>query len=339
MRLARWLVPVAALVLLGVGVRFGAERLSRSGSPSTVPGSTQLASRRPADAEVEAFIHLFMQARVKGDTTGMEEMLASNLSASDVSVSKPESRITGYTAALTNPPAEDAFLFQVKVAYAGAERDGQVVAETVEVQWPGGLKVRSVAEVPEQSLALRSGTDQRLFLYRGSNQVPAATLAALPSVFRPHGADRGIEFGVGKDGWAVAVPSFNGIHVFWATAGLHPLLGVSAIHVGGVPTVVPLDVVFEAGVVEAAWAPDGDRYVAVTIDYPSGSRGVVIWDVVAKTKFDPDVRTAVQADKYAVQNIRWSTAAPVITFDVEAAGRVSGPWMYNLSTDTLTAPR
>lgn len=293
--------------------------------------------KRPADAEALAYMTAFMHARMAGDGPRVSAMLAPAVAPGALRMSGPDLRMTAYTYELLGSGDPDTFVFRARVAFTGAQPGSEVAAEEIRLTWKGGLKVSAFGEAARESLALGVGADGLLYLHRGQDTAAAADLAALPEKFRPFGADPAVEFGTGRDGWSVAATSLTGSHVLWVTRGLHPLLGISQIKWGEAPAVTPLDLLFEAGVVDAAWAPGPARYVAVAVAEASGNTGLSIWDVIAGARFGPELAGAPGGGEYQVQHLRW-LGPSVVAFDLRKGGTVTGPWTYNVSNRTLAGP-
>lgn len=352
-----WLAPVAVLlVLAGVGVGVWLTR-SRSGPVAEQPGKVTVPAvpgeggatqpptpsptpepKRPSDSEAAAFVQAFLQARMAGDTAKVNAMLAPSLpDKAAIRVSKPGLRMTAYSAELVAAGDPDAFVFRLKVAFTAAQPGGEVALEEVRVAWKGGFKVASFVQSAADSLSLGVGKDGNLYLNRGQDTALVGKLADLPAQASPYGAGPGIQFGVGKDGWSVAATSLTGSHVLWVTKGGHPLLGVSQVNWSGAPIVTPLDLLFEAGAVDAAFAPGPARYVAVAVAQPSGATVLQVWDISTKTRFGPKLEDAVGTMDFSVRNLRWLSPT-VVAFDVHKQNATTGPWTYNVTSKTLTTP-
>jgi hypothetical protein len=297
------------------------------------------ASRRPADSEAQAFIRTFMQARMAGDAGKVSSMvLPEAVGKGSIRLSGPGARITGYTAQLLGSGNPDLFIFRVDVGFGTGQPGGEVSAEEITLTWKGGLKVAAFAERANESLALGVGKDGKLYLHKGQATTLAGDLALLPDRATPLGAGPGIEFGVGKEGWSVAAVNTAGTHVLWVTKGLHPLLGVSQITWGSNPVMTPLDLLFEAGGVDAAWAPGSSRHVAVTVAQPSGATPLYVYDVMSQEKLDPGLGAKLGGGPdYTVRNLRWTTPT-VVAFEVERGGKTTGPYTYDISTKELSTP-
>jgi hypothetical protein len=369
-----WMAPVAVLLLLGavaVGVWLGREAgngamgpapaadakvsapvgqvpsgtakpataatpplASKPAAPATPPAPPATEPQRPADADAVAFIDRLMQARMAGDAAGLKAMLAAGLNSGGIRGSTPEARITGYSTELLGSGDTDSFIFRVNVAFSTGQPGGEVAAENLRLSWRGGFKLAAFEDVARDALALGVGKDGKLVLSRGQNTAPVAELAALPAKAKPWGAAPGTEFGVGKEGWSVAAVSLTGNHVLWVTRGLHPLLGVSRVNWNGQPEVTPLDLLFEAGAVDAAWAPAGDRYVAVAVAQPSGATVLMVYDLVAGERLVPALPAGPD---YSVRAIRW-LSPQVVAFDLVHGGQSTGPWRFNVVSRSLQGP-
>lgn len=291
--------------------------------------------KRPADSEAQAFVASFMRARMAGDASKLAGMVAPGASgAAGIRLSSDANRMTGYTAGLLGSGDPDAFVFRLNVAFAPAQPGGEVAVETLRLTWKGGLKVAAFDEVAGDALALLVDKEGKLQLSRGQATALVADLGALPAMAKPWGSKS--EFGVGKEGWAVAAPSLTGKTVLWVTRGLHPLLGISHVNWDGAPGVVPLDLLFEGGAEEAAWAPGSDRYVAVTLTQPSGATALAIYDVTGD-RFGPDLSNVLGTVDYRVHRLRWLDAN-TLAFDLAKAGAPAGTWTYQINTRTLKGP-
>lgn len=306
--------------------------------PKEEPKSAEPEQKRPADQDAIAYVQAFMRARMAGDAAKVATMLAPTVKhPGAVRVHTPGHRLTAYQLQLLGSGDPDAFLFRARVAFVGAQPGGEVAVEQLRVTWKGGLKVAGFEEAAKESIAAAAATDGQLYLSQGQATPLAADLAQLPEKFTPYGADPGVEFGVGRSGWAVAVPSLSGQYLFWSTKGLHPLVGVSKVSQAGPPTVTPLDLLFEGAVAEAAWAPGEDRYVALAQAWPSGGTGLEVWDITGPARFGPDLSKVAGHPDYTVRSIRWLSPTTV-AFDIRVGGDVTGPWTYNVSTKALTPP-
>ncbi|HWI51131.1 MAG TPA: hypothetical protein VNT01_03190, partial [Symbiobacteriaceae bacterium] len=198
--------------------------------------------------------------------------------------------------------------------------------------------VSAYIEKPKETLTLSGSQSGKLVLHRGQDTAVAGDLGLLPEKAAPWGAGPGIEFGVGKEGWSVAAVTTSGTHVLWVTKGLHPLLGISQITWGSNPVMTPLDLLFEAGGVDAAWAPGSTRHVAVTVAQPSGATTLFIYDVTAKQRFGPDLQGALGgAPDFAVRNLRW-VSPTVVAFDVQRGATTTGPYTYDITSKELKKP-
>lgn len=295
--------------------------------------------KRPADSEAQAFMRAFMQARMAGDAGKVSGMVAPGaVGSGSIRLSGPGARITGYIADLLGSGNPDLFIFRVGVGFGTGQPGGEVAAEEITLTWKGGLKVAAFAERAKESLALGVGQDGKLYLHKGQSTALAGDLSLLPDQARPWGADPGVQFGVGKEGWSVAAVNTAGTHVLWVTKGLHPLLGISQITWGSNPVITPLDLLFEAGGVDAAWAPGSSRHVAVTIAQPFGATTVFVYDVMEQEKLDPGLLAKLGGEPdYTVRNLRWVTAT-TLAFDVERGGTTKGPYTYDISTKELKTP-
>jgi hypothetical protein len=100
---------------------------------------------------------------------------------------------------------------------------------------------------------------------------------------------------------------------------------------------VPLDLLFEAGVTEAAWAPVGAKYVAVAIAQPSGAVMLQVWDIGLQTRLSPDLAAAMGTMDFMIKNLRW-TSPTQVEFDLQKAGVPQGLWRYDVTTKQLTPP-
>lgn len=289
--------------------------------------------QRPPDADAAAFIGKLMEARMSGDAARVKGFLAPGLKET-IRVSKADARITAYSADLLGSGDLDSFIFRLAVAFDSGQPGNEVAAENVRLTWRGGFKVAGYEEVTRDALALGTSKVGGLFLSRGQDTVAAATLEALPAMARPWGAQAGSEFGVGKEGWSVAAVSLTGRHVLWVTRGDHPLLGISQVSWNGAPLATPLDLLFEAGAVDAAWAPGADRYVAVTVAQPSGATGLYVYDVSDGQRLAPDLKAAAGGPDYTVRNIRW-TGSQVVVFDLVRGGKTTGTWTFNVVSKAL----
>jgi hypothetical protein len=281
-----------------------------------------------------AFMASFLKARMAGDAAGASAMAVPSL-AGKIRVSTPNARITAYAAELVGSSDPAAFNFQFRLGFTGVQPGSAVTVETGQITWQGGLKVAALAEPAPQSLALTVGKDGKLYLNRGQDTALVGDLATLPKMFSPFGAGPGVQFGVGKDGWAVAATTLTGDKVLWVTRGGHPLLGVSQVNWSAAPAVTPLDLLFEAGAIDAAWAPTG-KHVAVTVAQPSGNTDLMVWDPAAKQRFGPNLMNVIGMD-YTVKQIRWESAT-VVAFDVTQGGKTTGPWRYDVISKALTKP-
>ncbi|HWI52665.1 MAG TPA: hypothetical protein VNT01_11065 [Symbiobacteriaceae bacterium] len=306
--------------------------------PVEEPKPAEPAPKRPSDAEAQAFVRTFMEARMAGNAGKVSAMVASNATTNGpIRLSGPGARIAGYTAQLLGSGDTDSFSFSLKVAFATGQPGSEVEAEELRLTWKGGLKVAAYTDAPKESLALGVGQDGKLWLHRGQATAMVGDLAGLPNTFKPMGAAPGTEFGVGKDGWSVAAVNTAGTHVLWVTKGLHPLLGISQVNWQGNPTVTPLDLLFEAGGVDAAWAPGSARYVAVAVAQPSGATALVIYDATVPAKFGPDLVTTFGNLDFTVRNLRWLSAT-VVAFDVQKGSATTGPYTYDINSKKLTQP-
>lgn len=294
-------------------------------------------SKRPADQDAIAYIQAFMRARMAGDLEKVTTMLVPEIKPSTVPVHTAGHRMTAYQLQLLGSGDPDAFLFRVRAAFVGAQPGGEVAVEHLRVAWKGGLKVAGFEGLAKEAITAAARTDGQIELRQGEATRLAADLTTLPEQFAPYGAGPGVEFGVGRGGWAVAVPSLSGQHLFWSTRGLHPLVGVSQINPGGAPAVRPLDLLFEGAVAEAAWAPGSDQYIALAQAWPSGGTGLQVWDIAGPTRFGPDLLEAVGHADYTVRSVHWLSPT-VVAFEIRIGGDVSGPWTYDLSTQALTPP-
>lgn len=347
MRVNWWLAPVAVLLLLAGaagGIWLSRDRVFEAApvgqvqapmaaekppspkpqettsppKPADPPPAPKPEEKRPADSEVSAFLQAYMQRRMSEGTSGR--------------------RITGYTATLLGSGDPESFIFRLRVAVA-TPQGSEVTVENVRVTWKGGLKVADGEEIPREALALGAVDGGKLVLRRGQDSTVAVDLGTLPEMAGPWGADPGVEFGVGKEGWSVAVPSLSGDFVLWATKGLHPLLGVSRINGTGAPEQVPLDLLFEGAVQEAVWSPmQHDRFAAVAVAEPSGATVVHVWDMAGRKRFGPNLQEATGTADYRAKNLRWQAGGTVLSFDVEAGGKTTGPWQYNVNTKSLSKP-
>lgn len=306
---------------------------------STEPGKPSPEPKRPADSEAQAFLRTFMQARMAGDAGKVASMVKPDaVGKGSIRLSGPGARITGYTAELLGSGNPDLFIFRVAVSFGTGQPGGEVSVEEITLTWKGGFKVAAFTEREQESLTLGVGQDGKLYLQKGQTKALAGDLALLPNMARPLGAEPGIEFGVGKEGWSVAAVNTAGTHVLWVTKGLHPLLGVSQITWGSNPVMTPIDLLFEAGGVDAAWAPGSSRHVAVTIAQPSGATNLYIYDVLAKERIDPGLMAKLGGGPdYAVRNLRWISPT-VVAFDVERGGKTTGPYTFDISTKELKTP-
>jgi hypothetical protein len=295
--------------------------------------------QRPADSEAQTFIRSFMAARMKGDAGAVSALVAPGaVGSGSIRLSGPGERITGYTADLLGSGDTDLFSFRINVAFSAHQPGGEVEAEDVRVTWKDGLKVGWFGTAPGSSLALTVGKDGKLYLSQGQKTAVAGDLALLPAMARPWGAAPGQEFGVGKEGWSVAAVTLSGDKVLWVTRGNHPLLGVSQITWGSNPIMTPLDLLFEAGAVDAAWAPGGSRYAAVAVAQASGATTLLIYDVTANQRFGPDLISATGGSPdFTVKGIRWLSPT-VVAFDVQKGSSTTGPWQYDVTTRVLTHP-
>jgi hypothetical protein len=306
--------------------------------PEPTPPPPVVEPKRPSEKEALVFMEKFMATRQNGDLAGVQNMLAVSLSnKAAVRVSLPDARITGYmidpVASLGNEPF--AFRVRVGIGYKGA--GGDVDVEDVKVAWTSGFKVSQFEPIVKETLALSVAKDGNLYLARGQDTALAGALSLLPAKASPYGAGPNIQFGVGKDGWSVAVPSYSGSYVLWVTRGLHPLLGVTQVKWGGAPTIVPLDLLFEAGVTEAAWAPVGAKYVAIAIAQPSGAVMLQVWDIGLQTRLSPDLATAMGTMDFMIKNLRWASPTQV-EFDLQKAGVPQGLWRYDVASKQLSPP-
>ncbi|MDF2626392.1 MAG: hypothetical protein K0R39_223 [Symbiobacteriaceae bacterium] len=295
--------------------------------------------QRPADSEALAFIRTFMKARMAGDAGKVSGMvLPQAVGRGSIRLSGPGARITGYTADLLGSGDMDRFVFRVSVGFGTGQPGGEVAAEEIALTWKGGLKVAAFAERAQDSLAMGVGQDGTLYLHKGQSATLAGDLAMLPDQAKPRGAEPGIEFGVGKEGWSVAAVNMAGTHVLWVTKGLHPLMGISQITWGSNPVMTPIDLLFEAGGVDAAWAPGSSRYVAVAIAEPSGATTLAVIDAMGPGKVVPDLAAKLGgAPDYTVRNLRWLSGT-VVAFEVERGGKTTGPYTYDVGTNALTTP-
>ena len=270
-----------------------------------------------------------------GDASKLAGMVAPGApGAAGIRLSSDADRMTGYTASLLGSGDPDSFVFRLSVAFASGQPGGEVAVETLRLTWKGGLKVAAFDEVANESLALLVDKEGKLQLSRGQDTALVADLGALPALAKPWGASA--EFGVGKEGWQVAAPSLTGKTVLWVTRGLHPLLGVSHVNWSGAPAVAPLDLLFEGGAAEAAWAPGSDRYVAVALTQPSGATALAVYDV-SGDRFGPDLANVLGTVDYRVHRLRWLDAN-TLAFDLVMAGAPAGTWSYRIDTRTLKGP-
>lgn len=309
-------------------------------APGQPEGPKEPEPKRPPDSEAQTFIRAFMQARMAGDAGKVSGMvLPQAVGKGSIRLSGPGARITGYTVELLGSGNPDLFIFRVGVGFGTGQPGGEVAAEEITLTWKGGLKVAASAEREKESLALGVGQDGKLSLHKGQATALAGDLEMLPDKAKPWGAGPGIvEFGVGKEGWSVAAVNTAGTHVLWITKGLHHLLGISQITWGSNPVMTPLDLLFEAGGVDAAWAPGSGRHVAVTVALPSGATTLFVYDVLTPEKIDPGLAAKLGGGQdYAVRNLRWLSGT-VVAFDVERGGSTKGPYTFDISTRDLKTP-
>ncbi|MGE5676123.1 MAG: hypothetical protein ACM3XM_19970 [Mycobacterium leprae] len=296
-------------------------------SPQPAPSPTP----RPSDREALAFVEAFMQARMAGATSAVQAMLDRSLAGrAGTFALKSGERITAYLVEALPNDNEAFFRYQIRVAVSIDASRSRVATERLTVAWRGGFKAADWVDVPTQMLTLSEGKDRKLYLYRGQDLAEVADRDVLPKAYRPFGAGAGIAFATGREGWLVAAPSLTGSHVLWVTRGNHPLLGFSQVNWGGAPIQASLDLLFEGGATEAAWAPGTAQHVAVAVAVPSGSTLLYIWDVTTKTRFGPDLTKELGPD-VTVKGIRWPCAVrKIVAFDILQGGRQSGPWLYDL---------
>jgi hypothetical protein len=302
--------------------------------PAPATPAAPPAPNRPADSEAHAFVNAFMQARMAGDGRQLAAMVAPG--AAGIRVSGPANRITGYTVSLLGSGDPELFVFRLHVAFAGRQPGGEVAAEDLRLTWQGGFRVASFQQSAADSLALGVDKEGKLQLHHGQSTALVGDLATLPAMAKPWGATTE-EFGVGKEAWAVAVPSLTGNSVLWVTQGLHSLLGVSTQDAGGAYVPAPMDLLFEAGADEAAWAPGADRHVAVALAQPSGATTLVVYDLAGGQRFGPDLSNVLGTVDYRVSYLRW-LRADTVAFDLEKVGAAAGTWTYNVGTRTLKGP-
>lgn len=170
------------------------------------------------------------------------------------------------------------------------------------------VEVHSYAVTPSQPLAVArenfgEANEEKgvLVLAKGDPAAkPVVKLADLPNAFRPNGAQPGVEFGVGKDGFAVIAlhPEFKSIA--FVTRGLHPFFAIADV---ATQKVHGLDLFFEGGASELAWSHDG-KYLAVVVLRPSGGQELLIWEA------EPGKRVEVKelpkgTPEARAENIRW----------------------------------
>lgn len=301
--------------------------------PPTEPAPEKPQPKRPSDKEAQAFLQTFMQARMAGDAGKVSTLVGPQaVGKAGIRLSGPGARITGYTADLLGSGDTDIFVFAVRVGFNTGQPGGEVAAEEITLTWKNGLKVAAYVEKPSTSLVV--GKDGMLYL----NKTLAGDLGLLPDQASPWGVGPGIEFGVGKDGWSVAAVNGAGTHVLWVTKGTHPLLGISQINPNGAPVMTPLDLLYGAGGMDAAWAPGSARYVAVAVAQPSGATSLTIYDLTGAQKYGPDLSVALGGGQdYAVRNLRWASGS-VVAFDVEKGGNLTGPFTYDVTTKALKTP-
>jgi hypothetical protein len=291
--------------------------------------------KRPADSEAQVFVASFMRARMAGDAAKLAGMVAPGApGATGIRLSSDADRMTAYAASLLGSGDPDSFVFRLSVAFASGQPGGEVAVETLRLTWKGGLKVAAFDEVANESLALLADKEGKLQLSRGQDTALVADLGALPAMAKPWGSNS--EFGVGKEGWAVAAPSLTGKTVLWVTHGLHPLLGFSRVNWNGAPVVTPVDLLFEGGAAEVAWAPGSDRYVAVTLTQPSGATALAVYDVTGD-RFGPDLSNVLGTVEYRVHRLRWLDAS-TLAFDLVKGNAPAGTWTYQINTRTLKGP-
>lgn len=141
-------------------------------------------------------------------------------------------------------------------------------------------------------------------------------MADLPDAFRPQGAEPGLEFGVGKEGFVLLAFSPVGDRLAFVTWGTHGFLGIVPTALGGTP--VGVDLHYSGLTVDVRWSPDA-AHLAAVIDAATGNRALMAYRLEPLARLALGLEAMFSPEDYDLSEPRWLSPAQ-FTFRVKTAG-------------------
>lgn len=299
-KIALWAALLALLVTGGCG---GAKPNTQNQPPAT----QQQEPAKPAitQADAEALVVAFLQERVEGRNEAAAGRIVSASRQNPAWQRTPD--LVQYQ--ITRSSQMDADWLVETQEYRNAKPTATAVVEKAFylVVQEGG---KPALDLPELRLgdkgsaykvvattvqAASSNPTRRLALTEGDKSLGEVE-PPLPNLFRPYGANQGVEFGVGKNGWGALALSPDLRQIGFVTRGTHAFLGV--VDRGG--QLKGLDLWFEGGPGELLWSLDG-KYLAAT---NASARGIYVLQLWNPGEGTP-VKLSGLPDDRDISHLQW----------------------------------
>ncbi len=231
----------------------------------------------PPPGEARQIVERFVEHRLRGDRGEARALLTEGAQRSfdesealrlDLAMSNPHVmgyRIVGEPAISGGDEAGVVFTVRFRETYTGQPYAGRWDEHLRVVETDNRLLIDDARF--ENSLEV-IGEEQTLSLIEGEDRSTLLTMEEVPDVFRPQGADEGVEFGVGNQGFGPLAFSPEGGTVFFSTWGTHGFAGMVTL---SNRQVRGIDLYYGGGVVDLVPSPT-EEFLAVEIltagDFP-----------------------------------------------------------------------
>jgi hypothetical protein len=182
--------------------------------------------------------------------------------------------------------------------------------------------VLTQATVEGSAVVLRTGQAVRTLF----------AIADLPDAFRPQGAEPGVEFGVGKEGFVLLAFSPLGDRLAFVTWGTHGFLGIVPTAQGGTPAGV--DIHYSGLTVDVRWSPDA-AHLAAVVDAATGNRALMAYRLEPLARLALGLEAMFSPEDYDLSGPRWLSPSQ-FTFGVRTADGGTDQRTGQYTADVLT---
>jgi len=287
-------VIMSVLVLLSACVR------PRGQAPVTLP----------TPAEATEVVEDFISKRLEGHVSEARGLLSEEAQRTfdesdalrlDLTMSNPH--VTGFRLlppVVQSDEREPGVLVTVRLreAYTGQAYAGRW-DERLRVATVNGNPIIDHAEFANRVEA--TGDEEELVLLVGGDRQIVFEINDLPAEFRPQGAEPGVAFGPGTQGFGALAFSPDGETLAFSTWGVHGFCGVVGL-TDGEPQ--GIDLFFEGSVADIVWSHEG-TYLAVEVIEPAGWSRLRLYELPEGSVVPTPLNDELPIEKYALAGAHW----------------------------------